>query len=58
MTVGMALQRAAAKTIHIASLGDKPRATTDAPLAQVEYVTRSENQYITKVSPVQVLGYS
>lgn len=57
MTVGMALQKAAAKTINIASLGDKPRATTDAPLAQVEYVTRSENQYITKVIPVQVLGY-
>jgi hypothetical protein len=36
MTVGTALQMAATKTIQIASLGDKPKATTEAPFAQVE----------------------
>ena len=45
---------AATKTIQIASLGERPRATTAAPCAQVEYVTRSENQYITKVKPLHV----
>jgi hypothetical protein len=46
---------AAMKTIQIASLGESPNATTAAPFAHVEYVTRSENQYETKVTPVQVL---
>jgi hypothetical protein len=44
MTVGIALHMAATKTIHIASLGERPNATTAAPFAHVAYVTRSENQ--------------
>jgi len=44
MTVGTALQIEATNTIQMASLGDNPSATTDAPFAHVEYVTRSENQ--------------
>lgn len=55
MTVGIALHIAATKTIQIASLGESPNATTAAPFAHVEYVTRSENQYKTKVTPFQVL---
>jgi hypothetical protein len=44
MTVGIALHMAATKTIHIASLGERPKATTAAQFAHVEYVTRSANQ--------------
>lgn len=58
MTVGIALHRDATKTIQMASLGERPNATTAAPLAQVLYVTRSENQYITKVAPLHVRLFS
>jgi hypothetical protein len=44
ITVGTALQINATKTIQIASLGERPKATTAAPFAHVEYVTRSENE--------------
>ncbi len=44
MTVGIVLHMDATKTIHIASLGERPKATTAAASAHVEYVNRSENQ--------------
>ena len=55
LPVGMALHRAATNVIHIASEAVNPRATTEADADHVATVTRSENQYRTKVEAVHVL---
>ena len=43
-TVGIALQMEATKTMRMASVAERPAATTELAPAQVETVTRSENQ--------------
>lgn len=53
-TVGMALHIAAQNVIRIASEAVKPVVIMDEAALHPAAVTKSENQYIAKVHPVQV----